>query len=56
MAKRMGRPKLPAESRKTEVFSFRVTASELAKITAAAKRAGQDPRVWGKKTLISAAE
>jgi hypothetical protein len=56
MRKRIGRPKLPPESRKTEVFSVRVTTSELAKIESSAKREGLDPREWGRKRLLSATE
>jgi len=48
----MGIPKLPPDQRRTEVFSVRLTAKELAKIAAAAKRAKLDPRDWGSKRLL----
>jgi hypothetical protein len=53
MTNPMGRPKLPPESRKTEVFSVRVTATELAKINEAARVAGLEPPEWGRKRLLS---
>jgi hypothetical protein len=52
----MGRPKLPPDQRRTEVFSVRLTAKELALINAAAKRAKQDPRDWGRTHLLSDAK
>ena len=54
MGKRTGRPKLPAEERKTEVLSLRFTKSELAKIKASAKKDEQDHKEWSRKRLISA--
>jgi len=50
MAKRTGRPKLPAHERRSEVFSIRLTKAEKAKISAAAKKL--DPREWARQRLL----
>jgi len=55
MGKRMGRPKLPPEERRTEVFSVRITKAELSKLKHAAKRSIQDVKDWARKTMLSAA-
>jgi hypothetical protein len=49
----MGRPKLPPDQRRTEVFSVRLTLKELAQIDAAAKRAQLDPHDWARMHLLS---
>jgi len=49
----MGRPKLPPDQRRTEVFSVRLTTKELAQIVVVAKRAKLDPVEWGRKRLLS---
>jgi len=56
MGKRMGRPKLPPEQRRTEVFSLRITRAELAKLKAAAKASIQDVKDWARNTMLKASE
>jgi hypothetical protein len=48
----MGRRKLSAAVKRSEVFSFRITKSELKQIAAASKKAKLDPKDWARKCLI----
>jgi hypothetical protein len=56
MGKRMGRPKLPPDQRRTEVFSVRITKAELAKLKTAAKASIQDVKDWARNTMLKASE
>lgn len=48
----MGRPKLPPEQRRSEVFAVRFTKAELGRIERAAKKAKLDPKDWARNCLI----
>jgi hypothetical protein len=55
VAKRMGRPKLPSDQRRTEVVSFRITKSELAQIKQAAKNSITELKDWARNAVLKAA-
>ena len=56
MKKRMGRPPLPPDAAKNEVFQMRLTAAERAAYQRAADRAGQTLSEWIRDRLGKAAK
>jgi hypothetical protein len=51
---KMGRPRLPDGTARTEVFAIKLSAEERAQIDATAERAGKHVTQWARDALIRA--
>jgi hypothetical protein len=56
MKAKIGRPILPKEKAKAEVFSVRMAANEATKIGLAIKKSGLKKPDWARMALINAAQ
>jgi hypothetical protein len=55
MKTKMGRPVLPKDKAKGEVFSVRMAAGEAEKVHQAIKKSGMEKPEWARSALIKAA-
>lgn len=55
MIPRRGRPRLPADVARLARLEVRVTAAELAELTAAAAQAGEDRAAWVRRVALDSA-